>query len=940
MKLLKLSVLFLLLHVVIKLQAQAQVLEHPPIQVFSPVDYGADNQNWSVSQSKSKNIYVANNKGLLEFNGASWVLYPSPNNTIIRSVSVDEHSIYTGSYKAFGYWEPNHLGRLEYVPLSANLNISFLEDEDIWNIIAIGDWVLFQSLNRIYIYNTTDASVSIINSDTIIYKMIKVNNSVYFQRVNDGVYEIVKGESKLISDHPILKQNLLVNIFNQDGNILFQTEDKGFYTFKGSGDLIKWDIPSDATLSNVRIYRSLKLKDNSFLLGSISKGIYHLNASGEIIQHLNQKNGLSNNTILSVFEDADLNIWLGLENGINCVNIDSPFTIYNDITGELGAVNTSVLHHGFLYLGTNQGLFYKELGVDTSYRFIEGMQGATWCLTKIGETLFCGHDSGTFEITKNTSKRIADVKGTWIVKPIGNNLILQGNYSGLYVLEKQNGQWQLRNKIEGFNVSSRFIEFINPNHVFVNHEYKGVFKITLDSNLTKATEIIKDQSIEQGLNSSLVTYNNKLLFTNKRGVYDYDFQRQKFVQDSVLSAFFTEEEYSSGKLIVDKTNQRLWSFSKSGITYMTPGKLSDLPQVEKISLPSFVRHDIPGYENITHLFKNKYLYGNALGYMIIDLDKLEHKPFKIHLNTISNTTSKNNDTIHLYDKNTFVTFKNKENNIEFRYNIPEYKKYLVPEFQYKLDGIYDAWSPWFKTSSVLFENLPFGEYTFQVRARIGKTVSENTETYSFAINRPWYLSNVMIASYVLLVLLFSLLMHNIYKRHYKKQREKLLQDNQRELVLKDLENKQNLMRFNNDKLRQDIETKNKELGMSTMTLIKKNELLSSLKSELLKVETTGNIKPVIKIIDSNINNTDDWQVFEEAFNNADKDFLKKIKSIHPELTSNDLRLCAYLRLNLSSKEIAPLLNISPRSVEVKRYRLRKKMNLPHESNLTDYILEM
>jgi AraC family chitin signaling transcriptional activator len=97
---------------------------------------------------------------------------------------------------------------------------------------------------------------------------------------------------------------------------------------------------------------------------------------------------------------------------------------------------------------------------------------------------------------------------------------------------------------------------------------------------------------------------------------------------------------------------------------------------------------------------------------------------------------------------------------------------------------------------------------------------------------------------------------------------------------------------------------------------------------------------VIKIIDKNLNNTDDWKLFEEAFNNADKDFLKHIKSIHPSLTPNDLRLCAYLRLNLTSKEIAPLLNISYRSVEVKRYRLRKKMGLPHESSLTSYILEL
>ena len=137
----------------------------------------------------------------------------------------------------------------------------------------------------------------------------------------------------------------------------------------------------------------------------------------------------------------------------------------------------------------------------------------------------------------------------------------------------------------------------------------------------------------------------------------------------------------------------------------------------------------------------------------------------------------------------------------------------------------------------------------------------------------------------------------------------------------------------------DIENKNRELAISTMSIIKKNEFLNNIKSELVSGGKT-NIDKVVNIIDKNLNNTDDWKMFQEAFNNADKKFLKKIKTNHSELTPNDLRLCAYLRLNLSSKEIAPLLNISPRSVEVKRYRLRKKMNLDRDENLTTYILEL
>ena len=155
-----------------------------------------------------------------------------------------------------------------------------------------------------------------------------------------------------------------------------------------------------------------------------------------------------------------------------------------------------------------------------------------------------------------------------------------------------------------------------------------------------------------------------------------------------------------------------------------------------------------------------------------------------------------------------------------------------------------------------------------------------------------------------------------------------------------LENEQQLMKLKNEQLSNDVDSKNKELAVSTMSLIKKNELLSLIKEDLKKTsdDSNKNIKSVITTINKNISEEDTWNVFKEAFDNADNDFLKKVKQAHSSLTPNDLRLCAYLRLNLSSKEIAPLLNISVRSVEIKRYRLRKKMDLTHEQGLVEYIL--
>lgn len=913
--------------------------ELPPVEIYLPKQYGAENQNWSISQSKEKYIYIANNKGLLEFNGAKWQLYPSPNQTIMRSVNVVNNRIYTGCYMEFGYWQRNDIGILDYKSLSQSLNIPLIEDEQFWSIIDIDDWVLFHSLNRIYIYNIKTNDYKIIYSETTITKIYKVDESIYFQKINDGIYKIQNGKELLITDNVIVRNNEVVNIFNHNNKLLIETRQDGFYVFE-KNNLIKWDIPANSLLSKISVYNSIKLKDNSFTLGTISNGIIHLTPQGEINYKINSTSGLNNNTVLSLFEDVDQNIWLGLDNGINCINIMSPFSIYNDDKGEIGTVYASAVFNNNLYLGTNQGLFYKKINSDNSFKFIKGTNGQVWCLVSINNTLFCGHNNGTFIVNDDTVNKISNVQGTWNIKPVEENpnLLLQGNYNGLNILQKVGENWQFKNKIEGFDNSSKYFERFNNDEIFVSHEYKGVFKLKVNKEFTKVLTIVKESSAEKGLHSSLLKYNDDILYTYKDGIYKFNSKKNSFQKDSIYSKVFKNQGYTSGKLIIDNYTNTLWSFSDKGINYISQGKLSSTPKINRISLPSSLRKGMTGYESVSHIEAQKYLFGTSEGFIIIDLDKLNDKKYEIKINTIAKSTL--NQSSILISESKLGDFKNNENNIEFTYSVAEFDKYLEVEYQYKLDGIYNNWSEWSTSSSELFKNLPFGNYTFNVRARVGNTLTANTASYKFSIEKPWYLTSVMIVVYILSVLLFSLLMHNIYKRYYKKQREKLLEKTQKELELKKLENEQQLMSFKNEKLQQDIESKNRELAISTMSLIKKNEFLNNVKKELKGTDGSKNLKPVIKIIDKNLNNTDDWKFFQEAFNNADKDFLKKVKALHPTLTPNDLRLCAYLRLNLSSKEIAPLLNISTRSVEVKRYRLRKKMNLPHESSLTNYILEI
>lgn len=914
--------------------------ELPPIEKYLPETYGGETQNWSISQSNNKYIYVANNKGLLEFNGATWTLYPTPNETVIRSVNVVNDRIYTGFYMNFGYWKKNDFGKLEYTSLSDTIKEGLIEDEQFWHIVNQENRVLFQSLNRIYIYNIDTKEINIIESKIGIQGIFNVDGIIYYQDTARGILKIKNGEPVLVTDFPVAKNDQVINISQTSDGILLLTKNNGFYKYSNDDIVHKWNIPADKVLKTSKIYSSIQLRDKSFVLGTISEGIIYLSSKGEIIHQINQKEGLSNNTVLSLFEDVDDNIWLGLDKGINCINIKSPITFFNDYKGNIGTVYASIVFEDFLYLGTNQGLFYKKTNTDDLFRLVEGTDGQVWSLFVYDNSLFCGHDLGTFLIQNNTSKQISSMNGGWNFKTIPEHpdWLLQGTYTGLSVLEKKNDKWSFKHKIKGFDYSARYIE-IQGLDLWVNHEYKGLFKVKIDKEFSKVLDFTKESSIKKGKNSNIVKYKDYIIYAHEQGVFIYNKQIKSFVKENIITQVSGSENYHTGKLIKDNTG-KLWFFSQDNIGYISSSQFSDELKITELPISRSLRKEMFGFENITQIEEGIYISGTTNGYMILDLSKIKSEEHAVVLDRVS-VRSKDAEFVDVSFSETQPDFDFNLSTISFSYTIPEYNKYLISNFQYKLSGFHENWSSWKTNSQVVFENLPHGIYTFMVRAKVGNKLSENVTKYKFSINKPWYLSIRAMIVYFVCLCFISFLTHIMYKRYFTKQKQKMIEENKKQLELKQLENEREIMRLTNEKLTQDIENKNRELASSTMGIIKKNEILNKIKKELLKSKSgKEGLISAEKIINKNLNDKDDWKHFEEAFNNTDRDFLNKLKAKHADLTPNDLRFCTYLRLNLSSKEIAPLLNISVRSVEIKRYRLRKKLCLSREQSLVNYILEL
>ncbi|MEO9484283.1 MAG: triple tyrosine motif-containing protein [Ekhidna sp.] len=924
------SILFLLSLYIAKAQ------EVPPIRNFNPSSYQAGSQNWSISQSDSKHIYVANNEGLLEFNGAKWTLYPSPNETILRSVEVIDDKIFTGCYMEFGFWTRNSKGRLTYTSISENLELALVEDEEFWNILKIDELIIFQSLNSIYIYDPKINTARIIEAAESIVNIYPIAGEVYFQQNNKGLYQIINGESIPIIDGSRFNDDEIISMFLVGEELIILTKNNGFYAY--ANDQLKVVPSALDSYDNIGIYSAIKLRDRGYALGSIAHGILLLDETLQVKYKVNQNAGLQNNTALCLFEDRDSNLWIGLDNGVSVVNITSPIRVYSDQTGVFGSVYATAIHNGYLYLGTNQGLFCKPISNSSTFDFIEGSQGQVWHLSSINDQLFVGHHNGTFLLKGKKLEQISNIQGTWNIRPLDDKTIIQGNYAGLYALKLDGGKWILSNKLEGFDNSARHFELINTT-IIVNHEYKGVYIIKADNSFTKVESIHAD-TVLKGPNSGLIKYKNDILYASKKGIFKFSPGNGKFSKDSLLSTSYTQTDYVSGKMILNDQKDEFWIFSKSKITNVSSGNLSSGPKIESIPLVLASRRNVVEYENIIpYLIGDQYLIGTSFGYIIIDLAKIKITDFSVQIGTISKGINEDHSVSEtLIDIDDQGEFASDENNLNFTFYSPHYLRFFEPTYQYQLLGEYDEWSEWDSESSILFENIPPGKYIFNVRAKIGDTLSKNIASYNFTIAKPWFATNLMLIIYFLIVIAFSIFMHNVYKRYYRKQQRKLIEENQRELKLAKLQNEKQIIKIKNQQLQDDYKNKSNELAASTMSIIKKNELLTQVKEQLIDIRDEPVAKRVVRIIDKSLNQDENWELFKDAFNNADSEFFKNLKILHPKLSPNDLKLCAYLRLNLSSKEVAQLINISPRSVEVKRYRLRKKLNLESDANLTDYIL--
>ncbi|MDE6306168.1 MAG: transcriptional regulator, partial [Muribaculaceae bacterium] len=245
-------------------------------------------------------------------------------------------------------------------------------------------------------------------------------------------------------------------------------------------------------------------------------------------------------------------------------------------------------------------------------------------------------------------------------------------------------------------------------------------------------------------------------------------------------------------------------------------------------------------------------------------------------------------------------------------------------------------------------------YTFEVVAEMsdGSTIGDRIE---FKVLPPWYRSSAFIAVYMLLVLGLIAVGYLMYRKRMIRLERAITAEGEQKLLSQQTVFEQEMQQKESEieemrrqKMQSELDHKSQEVVNLLLTLSRSRETMLGLKEELFRLsQAVGGNSEARKIItllhgkiNANMESDTIMERIEKEFDIVNDGMIKKLRKTYPSLSSNEVLMCAYLRMNLSSKEIAPLLNLSLRGVETMRYRLRKKFGLDRDVSITDFIMSL
>ncbi len=909
---------------------------------YDKQECGFGTHTWGISPYDGEWIYFANNEGLWEFNANQWRYLPPLSRAEIRSVmpSRADKRIYVGAISEFGYYQSNEAGVMTYTSLADSLPAQFRSEfnQNVWNICEADNIIYFQG--DYTIIRCINDELFVVDSEHKIYSSAVVNGSLYIG-TNNGLYMLTGRKLQKLDGCESLHGDFIRSIEPYRGGMLVAST-KGLYTYEDS-KLKPFKSGMESFLEENLIF-STAVSGTHLAVGTIRGGVAIFDSNSGDFEIFDRETGLQSNTVLSLSYVGN-RLWLGLDGGIDCILHDLPFWELTD-NADLGSGYDAKLHGDYLYLATNNGLHYLHKPLQMSSRSkvnsIASAEGQCWRLASVGDEILSLQDAGVFRLKDGTAERITDLRGAWSFAPIPgrDDAILVGTYNALNFLVRKDGQWSLSHIVEGFHGGPYNIIF-TKSHELAFFDAGAVTTITLDSDYRRV--VAQKRHIESGASSLSKVCDTVCVATNE-GIMYLDTE-----QDSLrMWDRFDIKSFAD--------HMKITQFQESVV--FSQGNHMDIVDNDG----RFVALNMPKEMTFTSLSKMVCQLNDSLavlsqenGFSLLDMKRVDraYRGSRIVVREIYNASAK--DSL-LYQSNYMGTQPKLQlpysmNSLRFEVATTSFASLQNVVYQYRLSN--GLWSDWSELGVKEFNNIPHGEHTFSVRALLpNRELGE--QSFEFVILPPWYQSGWAYCGYVLLLLLlvylsyFAILRYNRYNANKLiAQKNSEIQEQQRAFDLEREHQQALILKMEKERVEHELRSKSLEVANLMVNSMNKNSVFVHVKEELAKVrraigkQSDQEIVEILSQIDSkmdaNITSEETLKRIESEFDLVHGSFMQHLEQKHPNLNYNERMMCAYLKAGLSTKEIAPLLNISTRGVETLRYRIRKKFDLSREDSLRGYL---
>ncbi len=904
----------------------------PSVINFSPKTYNGANKNWSIDADENGIVYIGNDKGLIEFDGVNWNLFKLPSKGIVRSVGVaNTQEIYTGGTEEFGEWKRDLSGKLRYSSLSSKINFKEIQNSDFWRTFVTKQGVYFQSFSAIFFYDYK--SVKKLKSVVAPLLLLnRVRGEFLYQKMKGQIYVLKAGKIRQLPGSDVFA-NTDVRVILPYGKsgYLFASNSKGLMVYENGQyrDL----NPSLSSLFNKKeVNTGVLTSRGTYILGTLLDGMYEIDMKGNIVGHFSSENVLQNKSVLSMWQDSRNNVWLGLDKGISYVSYKENLNYFTNAIDNIGAIYAACFWNNYLLIGTNQGVFsiprselngYSSL---SNFRIIRGSEGQVWNLKEIDGTLYCCHNNGLFTIGKDLSvKKYPDI-GTGVYniyeEQLGNSKYLMvSTYQSLRFI---NQETQKGVTPKGINEPIYDVKADHLGNLWLEHPNRGIYRCqwTPGSDSFSSIHYYGRNAASHSLPSKLQLFKvgGRINMIGDEKVFQYNDIADKVEPNNLLNKLFSGVD-PIRKIFSCSHNRYLALAENSFYLFFYDGyKTSMLRSYGLGHNLSFVDN----YETIIPLNDSINLLALDDGFILYDIPSqatiVPQTESKVDAPVIKSfkTISREKDIVYKPIDKGHITIDNNFNNVEIDFVTKNAFADYVSS-QYMLEGVDMDWSPKSFSNKVAYERLPAGKYTFMLRAVDVRGNFSEVTMLQFRVSSPWYNSSWAYLIYIMLAATIFYVVRQMILFRFKKQHLRKIRKLET-LRLKMLA----------DELQNQVNQKNAELVTQTSFIIQKNELIEKIKALIedfyAKNKSTLLQQLMYKInnlVSHNLDTEDDWKNFLLKFEEKHTEFFKKLKADYPTLTSTDLRLCACLKLNMETKDIASLMNLSVRAVENNRYRLRK-----------------